>query len=273
MSSPIHANTNSTVDGESRSAGLSVVIVGAGIGGLTSALFLRQQGHKVTILEQSRFANETGAAIHLAPNSNGLLRRLGIYAEEINANLMESITEYDIQNNLIRHIGLAEPNKLWQHPWHLVHRVHLHEELKRRAVSTDTPGIPVELRLRGRVTQVDSSSATVVLESGELVRGDVVIGADGVHSKTRAMVPGGDVRARSSGKSAFRFLISREKVLNDPKTAQLAKRDGELVIWYNIDRRVIMYPCDENRQLNFVCIHPSVEGGAKDNTDGKRYIC
>lgn len=71
--------------------GLDVVIIGAGIGGLTTALFLRQQGHRVTVLEQSRFANETGAAIHLAPNSNGLLRRLGIYAEELGANLMESV--------------------------------------------------------------------------------------------------------------------------------------------------------------------------------------
>ncbi|KAF2966909.1 hypothetical protein GQX73_g6652 [Xylaria multiplex] len=252
---------------ESNSVGLDVVIIGAGIGGLTAALFLRQQGHKVVVLEQSRFANETGAAIHLAPNSNGLLRRLGIYAEEINANLMESITEYDIRNNLIRHIGLAEPNKLWQHPWHLIHRVHLHDELKRRALSEDGPGIPVELRLQSRVIRVNSSSSTVVLESGELVQGDVLIGADGVHSKTRAAVPGGGIKARSSGKSAFRFLLSRERVLEDPEIAQFAKRDGELVIWYDKDRRVVMYPCDKNRLLNFICIHPTTEGETKHGTD------
>ena len=45
----------------------------------------------IQIFEQSNLATETGAAIHLAPNSNGLLRRLGIFAEEFGANLMERV--------------------------------------------------------------------------------------------------------------------------------------------------------------------------------------
>ena len=76
---------------------------------------------------------------------------------------------------------MAEPNKIWQHPWHLVHRVHLHEELKRRATSPSGEGVPVVLRTCSRVIDVDPSSATATLENGERLQGDVLIGADGVH--------------------------------------------------------------------------------------------
>lgn len=84
---PVNGNQLST-----DAQGLDVVVVGAGIGGLTAAIYLRYQGHRVTVLEQSRFANELGAALHLAPNANGLLRRIGIFAERVGANLMESVS-------------------------------------------------------------------------------------------------------------------------------------------------------------------------------------
>jgi 2-polyprenyl-6-methoxyphenol hydroxylase-like FAD-dependent oxidoreductase len=57
---------------------LRVIIVGGGLGGLTAAIALRKEGHHVRVYEKSRFANETGAAIHTTPNAMSVLRHLGI---------------------------------------------------------------------------------------------------------------------------------------------------------------------------------------------------
>ena len=59
-------------------SGLRVIIAGGGLGGLTAAISLRQQGHHVQVFEQSRFANETGAAIHLTPNATGIMYHMGL---------------------------------------------------------------------------------------------------------------------------------------------------------------------------------------------------
>jgi hypothetical protein len=73
-----------------------------------------------------------GAAIHLAPNSNGILKRFGIDAEKFGsnptqfvgfdtqysicyANEMVQLTEYTAEGKETRHIDLEEPSKLWQH--------------------------------------------------------------------------------------------------------------------------------------------------------------
>ena len=45
----------------------------------------------------------------------------------------------------------------------------------------------------------------------------------------------------------------------DPITRPIVQRGGELIIWYDVDRRVVMYPASDNELLNFVRIHPEAE--------------
>lgn len=147
----------------------------------------------------------------------------------------------------------------------MAHRIQLHEKLKQVAVQSDGPGQPVKLNLGSNITEVDPQTAKVTLKDGSTVRGDLILGADGVHSICRKQVPSGDVKPFGSGKSAFRFLIERKAVLDDPATKHFAERPGELIIWYGTDRRVVMYPTSNNQLLNFVCIHPEHESEAGED--------
>jgi len=100
-------------------------------------------------------------------------------------------------------------------------------------------------------------------------------------------VPGGEVKPFDSGKSAFRFLIEKEKALADPDLKKYIDKDGFLIMWIGVDRRLIMvcrtceevdalvyrllmesqYPCSNNTLLNFVFIFPSSE--ADPTNDGQ----
>ncbi|KAF1984857.1 FAD binding domain protein [Aulographum hederae CBS 113979] len=239
---------------------LRVLIAGAGIGGLTTAIGLAQQGHEVIVFEQSRFANETGAALHLSPNSNGILKKLGLDAEKIGGNEMQGLHEYTPEGKF----KFAAPTRsdAWQHKWLLVHRIHLHQELKRMAQHPEGDAIPVKLKTSSRIVKVDSKNATVTLENGEEHHGDIVIGADGVHSVCRAFVPGGDVKPFDSGKSAYRFLVPRKELLEDPLTKELLGGEGTMLMVIGDDRRIAMYPCSNNEMTNFVVMHPGRESQA-----------
>lgn len=272
------------IQAENGSKPLRVLIAGAGIGGLTAAIALRRQGHHVDIFEQSKLSQETGAAIHLASNCNGLLRKMGLFAEHTGAVECTDVIEFLPHNGQLKYHIPAKKlgEKLWTFPWHLSHRgkvaehltylrsktetddstAHLHTALREMALDPDGTGPSAALHLASRVKEIDPAAATILLEDGTVFRGDLVIGADGVHSKARAYIPGGDLKAFDSGKSAFRFLIPTELLENDPKTAPLVKR-STLVLWIADDRRVIMYPCVNNTMMNFVCIFPSVESQAE----------
>lgn len=235
---------------------LCVLIVGSGIGGLATAIALRQKGHHVTIFEQSKLSQETGAAMNLTPNCSGLLDRLGVDLAKIGAVDCGGYLSYTQSGEMLARSEFA--NK-FKHRYCLVHRAHLHAVLKDLALSEAGHGPPVRLQVSSRVKLADSEHGTITLEDGSSLQGDVLIGADGVHSQTRKSIPGGDLSPYDSGKSAYRFLVPTKDLAADPAVPREALQDGFMTLWISDDKRIVMYPCDDNTTMNLVAIHPSRE--------------
>ncbi|KAF2170581.1 hypothetical protein M409DRAFT_64267 [Zasmidium cellare ATCC 36951] len=240
-------------------APLHILIAGGGVGGLTAAIALRRAGHRVEIFEQSSFSHETGAAVHLAPNCNGLLRRLGLKAQDIGAVEFLGNDNYSAEGEFLESIFTGHSEETWGHPWHLVHRQALHTALRRIAIGPEGDGEPARLHLGKRIQYAEPDTARLVFEDGFEAQGDLIIGADGVHSRTRKAIPGGDLMPFDSGKSAYRILVPTSKLAANPLTARYVSKPGYEVMWTKGSKKIVMYPCKGGSLMNFVILHPSHE--------------
>ena len=198
----------------------------------------------------------------MPPNACGLLKRIGVDPVATGANQCQRVTAYVSNGHQVNTVDVTKTAGMWQHQWLLGHRVKLHNALKERALSSG-----VRLELDSPAADIDPVTATVQLKNGTSVSGDVVVGADGVNSVARSKIPGGDIKPFGSGKSAFRFLVPRGAVANDPQTSKYLQSEGELLMAYHPDRRLVMYPTSDNTLLNFVCIHPEKESASVSSGD------
>ncbi|OJD29375.1 salicylate hydroxylase [Diplodia corticola] len=248
------------------SANLKVLVVGAGIGGLSAAIALRQQGHHVEVFEKSRLASEVGAAVHCAPNCTALLNRMGIYPDTFGATVNESINFRDKDAVSRFSKAYADERRHWQAEYYLVHRVDLHTALKDKALSQDGPGTPATLHTACAVTDVDCDSATITFADGTTATGDVVVAADGIHSRARSAVVGREVPLFTSGKCGYRWLTPTQALLEDEETQIFAQEPGQVVQvggeGSNGDfRRIVFYPCSNGKIMNAIAFVPTPEVG------------
>ena len=167
--------------------GQPVTIIGAGVAGLALARALALRGAAVTVLEQADAIREVGAGLQISPNGAAVLRGLGLQAELDAASMRaDAVALIDGPSGEgVTRLDLARLRP--GHGYHFLHRADLIALLL-----TGAEAAGVKLRLLSCVSEVDLSgpAPAVQLDSGERVDSPLVIGADGLHSKTRAALNG-----------------------------------------------------------------------------------
>lgn len=177
---------------------------------MAAAIALRGPNRHITILEQSRFSTEIGATISLQPNATRILQDtwgLTDVLEKASGMVDCGFRVYNIEGDRVNEISLRNSTKfgadriMW-------HRQDLHNYLRATATSPDGKGIAATLRTASRVVHCNPSSGTITLEDGEELTADLIVAADGIHSRLRTEVLGKSVEAQPTGLSAYRLMMS-----------------------------------------------------------------
>ncbi len=187
-------------------AGQEVTVLGAGVAGLAVALALSLRGAKVTVLEQADAIREIGAGLQISPNGAVVLRALGLgdalQAASMRALAVELRDGPSGDGVLAMDLERLRPDQAY----YFVHRADLIDLLAEGARQAG-----VTLRLLQKIETVDLSGACprIVTAQGAEMRPALLIGADGLHSRTRAALNGPAVPF-FTGQVAWRTVIAAE---------------------------------------------------------------
>ena len=231
-------------------ASRTIVIAGAGIGGLTAAIALAEQRFHVIVLEKAVQLDEAGAGVQLSPNASGVLIRLGLEKRLIE----RVVTPDDITIVAARSgkpivripLGAAALMR-YGAPYWIAHRADLQAALLARA--RENPDIDLRLGAPFEDVAVHTKGVTVVNRDGlerESRQALALIGADGVWSNVRHQHFGG-VPAIFSGHVAWRGTI-------DARQLPREFSQNRVTLWLGTAAHLVVYPVRGGALINVVAI-------------------
>jgi salicylate hydroxylase len=228
----------------------TVVIAGAGIGGLTAVLAIARQGFRVSVLEAADRLEEIGAGIQLSPNASRILIALGLrerLAAHVVAPAELRVMKAATGQVLARAPLGAEAEERYGAPFWLIHRGDLQAAL--RAAVEASPDTSLHLGTRVEDFTVRKTEVTIAAtRNGEPIEehGGALIGADGLWSKLRHRL-GHSAAPQFAHHTAWRALVAAEAA--PPQFTAPAVN-----LWLGCDAHLVHYPVKAGRVVNIVAI-------------------
>jgi len=224
---------------------MNIIIVGAGIGGLVSALCLHKKGYKVEIYEQVEALSELGAGVQLSPNATRVLNHLDLF-EDLEPYIFEpnSFQFLNYSSGKViteRKLGEAIKND-FNSPNYDIHRADLQRVLLNKIEAEN-----INIHTNMKVTSVGNNKNSAFIEVEEKkIEADLIIGADGIHSKVSDSLFG-KKEIIFTGNVAWRMLIPVDLL---PKNLILP----DTTVWLGPNKHFVTYHVNGGKNLNCVCL-------------------
>jgi salicylate hydroxylase len=233
-------------------ASRTIIVAGAGIGGLTASLALAAQGFRVVVLERAERLEEAGAGLQLSPNASRVLIDLGLQsrlAERAVSPDGISIMSARAGGEIARlPLGEAAAFRAGA-PYWVMHRADLQGALL--AHVSDHPDIELRLGCQFEDVVPHAKGLTVVQRSGMTRQQEVVVGlvgADGIWSTVRHhLFP--DVQPQFSGLIAWRGTLDATQLPREYTSRRVQ-------VWMGPNAHLVAYPISGAREINVVAVVP-----------------
>ena len=228
----------------------TIVVAGAGIGGLTAALALAAKGFRVVVMEKAERLEEAGAGIQVSPNASRILVDLGLKPRLAGrAVTPESINIMSARaGGEIARLPLGEAASFRAGaPYWVIHRADLQSALQ--AAVNDHPDIDLRLGCQFEDVTKHAKGLTVVQRRGNVRQGELavaLIGADGIWSSVRNhLFP--EVQPQFSGLIAWRGTLDATALPREYTSARVQ-------LWMGSNAHLVAYPISGGRQINVVAV-------------------
>ena len=228
-----------------------LLITGAGVAGLTASLALAQAGRPVQLLEQASGPSPEGAGLQLGHNVTARLRSLGLLdsllplAGQPRALRLRRLSSHATLSRLP--LGPAFAARYQGAPYLTVHRADLIREL---LSANQAVGVQPQWSTRIEHVRQTEREVQVRTQSGQVLRADGLIGADGIWSRCRLAVPAALANPpRPVGQIAFRGLI------NDTRHVPTELLE-EVTVWTRPGLHLVGYPVRAAQAYNLVALCP-----------------
>jgi salicylate hydroxylase len=228
----------------------TVIVAGAGIGGLTASLTLAAQGFRVVVLEKAERLEEAGAGIQISPNASRVLVELGLkerLARRAVTPDAVAIMSARAGGEIVRMpLGEAAAFRAGS-PYWVIHRADLQAALE--AAVNDHPDIDLRLGCQFEDVTKHAKGLTVVQRRGNARQQELavaLIGADGIWSSVRGhLFP--DLQPQFSGLIAWRGTLDATALPREYTAPRVQ-------LWMGPDAHLVAYPISGGRQINVVAI-------------------